>query len=202
MKRLPTALVLFAALVAVAPASAAELLSGVPNFYRVNGHVYRGGQPEDEGWAGLARLGVKTVIDLRREGEHSTAVEARAVEAAGMRYVNLPMNGFEIPQAEQISKAMALLAAPHDTVFVHCKLGKDRTGTVIAAYRIAGEKWEAQKALDEAEACGLHWFERGMKRFILAYKPTPAGEALAAEPPPAQAVPGSGTPAEQSASGR
>ena len=75
---------------------------GIPNFHQVNDHVFRGGQPAAEAWPGLAKLGVKTVIDLRREDEHSTAAEARDVAAAGMKYVNLPMKGVVAPAKIQI----------------------------------------------------------------------------------------------------
>jgi hypothetical protein len=57
-----------------------------------------------------------------------------------------------------------------DTVFVHCRLGMDRTGVVVAAYRIAREHWANQQALAEAESLGMHWYSSGMKRFILRYR--------------------------------
>ena len=152
------------------PALSAELLiDGIPNFHQVNARLFRGGQPSIVAWPVLAALGVTTVIDLCREREHSTAVEARAVEAAGMRYVNFPMNGFETPSAAQIAKVLNLVDTG-DTVFVHCKLGMDRTGVVVAAYRIAREHWANQQALDEAESLGMHWYSSGMKRFILSYR--------------------------------
>jgi len=66
---------------------------GVPNFHQVNERIYRGAQPKGEGWDCLAKLGVKTVVDLRRESEHSCKAEQRAVEAAGMHYVNVPLSG-------------------------------------------------------------------------------------------------------------
>src|ERR1041384_8162820 len=57
--------------------------AGIPNFYQVNERIYRGGQPTDQGWDSLARLGVKTVIDLRREDEHSARGARQAVEGGG-----------------------------------------------------------------------------------------------------------------------
>ena len=86
-----------------------------------------------------------------------------------MRYVNFPMNGFETPSAAQMAEVLGLVEAG-DTVFVHCKLGMDRTGVVVAAYRIAREHWGNQQALDEAEKIGMHWYSGGMKRFILNYR--------------------------------
>ena len=145
---------------------------GVPNFHQVNDHIFRGAQPTAQSWDSLAKLGVKVVVDLRREnedGEHSTAAEAKAVQAAGMRYVNVPMNGIVAPQEADIAKVLNLLNGP-DPVFVHCRLGKDRTGTVIACYRISHDLWKNKKALDEAKAIGLHWVEVGMKSYISSFR--------------------------------
>src|SRR5579871_387947 len=110
---------------------------GVPNFHQVDQHVYRGAQPLDAGWASLAKLGVKTVIDLREQGEHPWQAEQKAVEAAGMRYVSVPLRGMEAPPDHEITEVLTMLESSSDgPVFVHCRRGKDRTGTVIACYRI------------------------------------------------------------------
>jgi protein tyrosine phosphatase (PTP) superfamily phosphohydrolase (DUF442 family) len=147
---------------------------GIPNFHQVNGTIYRGGQPTAQGWAGLERLGVKTVIDLRRHEEHSIQAEQQEVEAARMHYVNVPMSGIVAPTDDTIFKVLALLqSSGAGPVFVHCRLGVDRTGAVIACYRIAHDGWGNQKALDEAKAYGMHWFEFGLKNYILRFSPPP-----------------------------
>jgi protein tyrosine phosphatase (PTP) superfamily phosphohydrolase (DUF442 family) len=151
-------------------AHAAPTVPGIPNFHQVNERVYRGGQPIDQSWAGLRALGVNTVIDLRQTTEHNCPAEKRAVEAAGMKYVSVPMNGFETPTSDQVAKVVSMMDAPGDTVFIHCKQGRDRTGTIVAAYRITHDKWDNARALDEAHDKGIHWFSVGMKRFIRAYK--------------------------------
>jgi len=143
--------------------------SGVPNFHQVNQHVYRGGQPTDAGFNSLAKLGVKVVIDLREADEHRNA-EAAAVQALGMRYINVPMRGTVAPKDEEVSKALALLNASDDApVFVHCRRGSDRTGTVIACYRISHDRWDNQKAFKEARSFGMYITELGMKHFILNF---------------------------------
>jgi protein tyrosine/serine phosphatase len=157
-------------------------VTGIPNFHQVNERIFRGGQPDERGWPELARLGVRTVIDLRRPGEHSTSAESIAVAAVGMRYVNVPMDGFATPTAEQLVIPLTLLD-DDEPVFVHCKLGCDRTGTVIAAYRISRQGWENQRALAEAREKGLHWWENGMRRFIVAYRPAPVPDAMPASTP-------------------
>ena len=155
-------------------AHATELsIPGIPNFHQVNERIYRGAQPTDDAWPNLARFGVKTVIDLRRPEEHSITAEAKAVTDAGMRYVNIPINGFDTPSPEVVARVLEQLDSG-DSVFVHCKLGMDRTGTVVAAYRISRDRWDNRKAADEAMACGLHWYEFGMKRFIRDYRPAVA----------------------------
>jgi tyrosine-protein phosphatase SIW14 len=142
---------------------------GVSNFHEVDDHVYRGAQPGKQGFASLARLGVRTVVDLRG-GRNRSRAEAKAVEAAGMRYVNIPLKAIGAPRDDRVAKVLAVLddssAWP---VFVHCQFGKDRTGTVVACYRIAHDRWQNRKALDEANSYGMSWIERGMRRYILRY---------------------------------
>jgi len=166
---------------------AADLtISGVPNFHRVNASIYRGGQPTARGWTSLKQLGVKTVLDLRRDGEHSVKAEQQAVVAAGMHYINVPLKGIVAPSDESISKVLALLQSGEDgPVFVHCRGGVDRTGTIIACYRIAHDGWRNQAALDEAKSYGMHWAEVGMKRYILGF--SPPSRSVSAEPSPGEA---------------
>jgi uncharacterized protein (TIGR01244 family) len=152
----------------VLPAVAGE--PPIPNFHQVNEHVYRGGQPTSAAWPELAKMGVKTVIDLRREDEHSTAEEAKSVAAAGMKYVNVPMKGVVEPTNEQIAKVLSILNT-NEPVFVHCKRGADRTGTVIACYRIGHDGWQRKQALNEAKSFGMAFSQLGLKHYIMSFQP-------------------------------
>jgi len=161
---------LFAPLVVFGPILAAQQPAGVPQFHRVNEHVYRGAQPSTQGLYSLASLGVKTIIDLREGGSRSAA-ERKVVEAAGMRYVSVPLSGYSAPTDWQVSTLLALLNDESaGLVFVHCRRGIDRTGTIIACYRIAHDHWDNRKALDEAERNGMSWAEIAMKHYVLGYK--------------------------------
>ncbi|MFN7995822.1 MAG: tyrosine-protein phosphatase [Bryobacteraceae bacterium] len=158
-------------------------VAGVPNFHQVAQNIYRGGQPTGQGWNSLAKLGVKVIIDLRRDGEHSVQGERKAVTAAGMRYVNVPMNGVVAPSGESVQKVLALLdGSSSSPVFVHCRRGADRTGTVIACYRIKYDHWQNDKALHEAKSYGMHWTEVGMKKYVRSYHPTVENLATAGDP--------------------
>ncbi len=156
--------------VLVLPAFAATPVQGIKNFHQVNEHVYRGGQPTEEGFAALSKLGVKTVIDLRETDERAKWEEA-AVTASGMKYVNVPMTGLIPPSDAEITKILGLLedesAGP---VFVHCKRGADRTGAVIAAYRIDHDRWENHRALTEAKDMGMAFFQQPRKEFIRTFQ--------------------------------
>jgi tyrosine-protein phosphatase SIW14 len=158
---------------------------GVPNFHAVNDHVYRGGQPSRDGIDSLARIGVRTVVDLR--GGRALE-EEKLVQAAGMRYVHVPMDAFAAPSDQEITTLLDLLddesASP---VFIHCKRGSDRTGTVIACYRMKHDRWDNRKALAEARVHGMAWIERAMQQYILNFEPaaTPATSQSTARSVPA-----------------
>jgi protein tyrosine/serine phosphatase len=168
-----------------APAAASSV-PGINNFYQVDPEVYRGAQPTAEGFKYLGQLGVKIVIDLRKRDEKS-AQEEQLVTAAGMRYVSVPMTGLTPPTPAETSQILAMLEdAAAGPVFVHCKRGADRTGAVIAAYRIDHEKWDNSRALQEAMADGMSRMQFKRQDFIRTFQPatTDAGSAR----PPAEVV--------------
>jgi protein tyrosine/serine phosphatase len=161
---------------------AATDVPGVGNFHQVNAQVYRGAQPSPEGFKNLAHLGIATVIDLREPGDRSDH-EAQIVKGAGMRYVSVPMKGLSAPSAEDVAKVLTLLNDPSaGPVFVHCRRGADRTGTVLACYRISHDGWDNRKALTEARSLGMRWIERAMQSYVLHYAAAPAPPKPVATP--------------------
>ena len=146
-------------------------VEGIKNFHQVDQHVYRGAQPSDRGFASLANMGVKTIIDLREPGARSQN-EQSVVTAAGMRYINVPMSGLTPPSDSEITKILGLLEdGSSGPVFVHCMRGADRTGAVIAAYRIDHDRWDNLRALSEAKEMGMSFFQLPRKSFILGFQP-------------------------------
>ncbi len=143
--------------------------SGVGNFHQVDANVYRGAQPTPEGLKTLADMGIKTIIDLRHDNSHSDN-EQQIVEKLSMRYINVPMEGLNAPTNQQISDLLAVLnAADRGPVFVHCREGKDRTGAVVASYRIAHDHWTNEQALNEAKLYGMSPMQHPRENFILGF---------------------------------
>ncbi len=162
--------ILFLVLALGAAAPAADL-SGVGNFHQINDRLYRGAQPTPEGFRQIAGMGVKTVIDLRESGSRAEA-EKRLVEGDGMRYINIPFSGLSAPSDRQVSEVLAILNNPASgPVFVHCRRGADRTGTVVACYRVFYGHWKNRAALAEAKQDGMAWFEKAMRHYVLRYHP-------------------------------
>lgn len=141
----------------------------LPNFHQVNEHLYRGAQPKDGGIKKLAQLGIKTIINLRDDDNRARAEEAEA-KALGLHYFNVPLPDFNRPADRTIEQILSLIAVPENQpVFVHCRRGADRTGTVVAIYRIEHDGWDSEKAKAEAKQYGLGFWQIGMKDYIHDY---------------------------------
>jgi protein tyrosine phosphatase (PTP) superfamily phosphohydrolase (DUF442 family) len=179
----------------------AASIPGVPNFDKVDEHVYRGGQPTDEGFRNLAKLGVKTIVDLRETDERGAA-EKSLVTSAGMNYVNVPMTGLTPPTEVEITKILSLLGdGTSGPVFVHCKRGADRTGAVIAVYQINFHKWDNARALKDANAHGMSFFQFPRQRYVMNFRQRSVEASAIAKPADSDAVvadPASAIPASAS----
>lgn len=140
-------------------------LNGLANVGRVGPAIYRGAQPGREGYATLKALGVKTVIDLR-----TTENEQRQVAAAGMRAVAVPMEMSRDGLQEKVNRVVALMADPaNQPVYVHCRHGQDRTGIVVAAFRMRQQGWSLADAEAEMQAFGFNDIWINFKQFIRGY---------------------------------
>lgn len=137
----------------------------------VNGRVFRGGRPYEPRLIELAQHGFRTVInlqggDLRNFGlgpivrawepgeiRHNIALERQMVEGLGMRFVNVPINslmGVRPMDEANLNEALRLMNSPEaQPVFVHCEFGRDRTGLVVALYRVKYENWNVLDAYQE-----------------------------------------------------
>jgi tyrosine-protein phosphatase SIW14 len=161
---------------------AVERLSirGVENAGKISDFLYRGAQPRGDGYDELKKLGVAIVVDLRnskpvkRDGGETR--EQVKVEAAGMRYVEIPTSAFFGPSQVQVATFLQLLRDNEkQKIFVHCYFGDDRTGVMVATYRIAMDHWTSDEAYNEMRAYHFHKHLILMGHFVKLF---PAAFAL------------------------
>jgi tyrosine-protein phosphatase SIW14 len=141
----------------------------IANFGQMNEHLYRGAQPSQSDYQALAKIGINTIIDLRNDYE---SYAKSSTEAAGMKYVNIPMNGVSAPSDADVAKFLQVVNDPASgTVYFHCKAGFHRAGTMGAVYRINHDGWDYDKAFAEMKnyqiSAGL--FHGGLKSFVKKY---------------------------------
>ena len=150
-----------------------DQVSGLPveNFGKVNENYYRGSQPDAEAFAELKRLGIKTVIDLRKD---SKAAAPGQVRALGMQYFNIQMKADRAATPEQTEYFFKLVNdSANWPVYVHCKGGRHRTGALTAAYRITHDGWTADQAYDEMKKydfnSGFFGGPAAQKKFVYSF---------------------------------
>jgi protein tyrosine/serine phosphatase len=128
----------------------------IKNLWRVNDWLYRGAQPSMESFAILSELNIKTVVNLRWQ-PGPVARERRRVEELGMQFEHISLNYWTLPQQKNVDDFLELLDDEQlRPIFVHCLHGKDRTGIMIAMYRILRCGWSLHQAYEEMVHCGFH----------------------------------------------
>lgn len=129
------------------PAGKAMLIrprvTDIPNFARVTERMLRGGQPSSGGLDWLIDYGVTDVVDLRGSdaGNSWAADRRRAAAAKGIRFWNVAIEDFGTPKMEQLLGFLELVQEVlnrNGVLFVHCKAGIGRTGTMVACWRVVG----------------------------------------------------------------
>lgn len=120
----------------------------ISNFGKMDDRFYRGARPKAKDLPAMKALGIQTVIDLT----DNTPDEKAEVEAAGMRYVNVPIKDKSYPTEENIAAFLKTVDDKDTGVFyVHCAGGRHRTGDMGALYRFAKSGWDFDKVYQEME---------------------------------------------------
>ncbi|MBW1811797.1 MAG: dual specificity protein phosphatase family protein [Deltaproteobacteria bacterium] len=134
---------------------------GLPNLHKVSDALYRGAQPEDEGYETLEMMGGKALVNLR--SMHSGRSEIKETK---IKYNRIVFNPFH-PEDEDLIEFLKIMADPKNhPVFVHCKHGSDRTGMMVVFYRIVIQGWTKEDAIKEMKEGGFG-FHSVWKNLIL-----------------------------------
>jgi protein tyrosine phosphatase (PTP) superfamily phosphohydrolase (DUF442 family) len=152
------------------PAVAAALANiRIENFGQINPNYYRGAQPEGQDYEDLAALGIRTVIDLTKDGR---ADEAGMVKGAGMTFIRIPLTTTDRPSDQAVADFLKIVTDPaSQPVYVHCQGGRHRTGTMTAVYRMTVDGWTADQAYAEMRKYKFEGFpgHPELKSFVYAY---------------------------------
>ena len=166
LRSVAVALVLLSA---TASAQNATSYVELPRFQEVSEKLYRGAQPRDGGLTKLRDLGINTIINLRGASARTRAQEAEA-RALGLNYFNIALPNWGRPQDARVQRILEIIAAPENgRVFVHCRTGVDRTGTIVAIYRMTHDGWSTNDALAEAERNGMRRIQFFMRDYAEDY---------------------------------
>jgi protein-tyrosine phosphatase len=136
---------------------------GLPNCYKVSDDLYRGARPTAEGFKELKKLGVKTIVNL--QSFHS---DRDNIGDTNLAYEHIYMKAWNAEDEEIVRWLQIITNKDRTPVFVHCKHGADRTGTMVAIYRIAIQGWSKEDALKEMKdgPFGHHKIFKNLRNYI------------------------------------
>ena len=141
---------------AARPADWATPVEGtsIKNLYRIEKGLYRGSQPTAAGFEELQALGVRTVLNLA-----GGKGDAALVHGDSLKLVHIKMSAMGL-RDDRVLEALRVMADPSNRpLMVHCRQGADRTGAIVALYRVVVQGWSKQKALLEMKEGGYHHSE-------------------------------------------
>ena len=118
-------------------------LGKLNKLYKINDSVYRSEQPNSKEFHELENLGIKTIINLRRLKD-----DTRKAKGTNLILKHIPLRAGELSEAD-LKETLRIIHSSEKPLLIHCWHGSDRTGAVIAAYRMALENWEKKKAINE-----------------------------------------------------
>ena len=139
----------------------------IRNFLQVTPEFCTGGQPRIEHYARLKADGVKAVLNLRQPTEHRAEEEMQAVEAAGLKYFNIPVS-YQNPSDADVDQFLKITDDPANRpMFIHCTAAI-RVGAFWAIRRVLRDGMTIDAALEEAKKVGLREAPH-LDQFVRAY---------------------------------
>ncbi len=137
-------------------------LDGLPNLHKVSAQLYRSAQPSAQGFKQLKQFDIGTVLNLRA---YHVDQPPAGLEAMQWQHIYMVAGNFD---EKPIIQALNIIAQSPKPVLVHCLHGADRTGIIVAMYRIVCQGWDKPQALAELMegGYGYHRFFTNIPEFI------------------------------------
>jgi len=141
-------------------------IPGLKNFAKVSDVLYRGEQPSKEGFAELKKMGVKTIVNLR-----SFNSDRGELKGLGLQYAHIYCKAWN-PEDEDVVKFLKIIQnKDNHPVFVHCQHGADRTGMMVAIYRMMEQGWSVDESRTEVENFGFHKIWKDIQKYLKRFDP-------------------------------
>jgi tyrosine-protein phosphatase SIW14 len=128
--------------------------ASLENFYRVSDDLYRSEQPEESDIRELKAAGIKSVLSLRDHHKDDSDFDK-----AGIKTIRYEMKAGSVSTEDLIAVLKLIQSAPKP-ILVHCWHGSDRTGFIVAGYRMVFMDWDVEKAIEELRSGGFGYHER------------------------------------------
>ncbi|MCE2743296.1 MAG: dual specificity protein phosphatase family protein [Fluviicola sp.] len=139
-------------------------LNPMYNLYKVDDDLYRSEQPTKEGMVALESMGIKSIVNVR-----NILNDRREGKATKLDLYKKRINTWTIKYSEIIDALRLIQKAPKP-VLIHCKHGSDRTGCIVAAYRMAFMNWTKEEAIKEFQLGGYGYHEDAFPNILKLLK--------------------------------
>jgi protein tyrosine/serine phosphatase len=147
----------------------AEVTTTLPYFHRLDANYTRGAEPASGGIETIKRLGIKTIVDLRSNYDHTEALGI-AAQQSGLQYRRVPMSVWNPPTDKEAKAFVDLVTDKSQGPFyVFCADGLNRIGEMSAIYRVAESKWSVKDALHEADKFGFNPYYYNLRAYVFTY---------------------------------
>lgn len=136
-------------------AQAKTEVEDLPNMFKMNDYVYRGGRPTLAGMQQLKKMGVTTILNIENDNE-AIATDKKYAEAAGLRWISVSFDTWKKPSDARVDYVLKMLQDRSlGPIYLHCKHGRDRTGMIMGLYRVEVDGWNPKTAYKEMKDRGF-----------------------------------------------
>lgn len=125
----------------------------VYNLYLVDSGVYRCAQPNKRAFLELSKRGITEIVNLRYFETNN-----KKAKGTDLQLFQIKMRASKCKDDELVA-ALQLIKNRQGSIIIHCKHGADRTGLVIALYRIVFQGWGKEEAIEELEQGGYNFHQ-------------------------------------------